>query len=241
MFITYETENDNNQIPHKLIEDCINTNKIIIRLWGIECPNLSQEYGKQAKQFVEKLTHGKVLHILSKYKDKWDGLVSYIIIGNDDGSDGLRLNEEMIKKGYAWVYDKSCNEPICNKWKKLQAEAKKNKKGLWGQLNPIPPWKWSSPPTVDKAVEILLNIISRSNKVVLKNMKEKDLSLCHHSLGRRIRNTFSFWSGNPNLLQKTWRFYSGKTNYNNAWTPDSASMVIIKATWKKLQKMKNIK
>jgi len=52
------------------------------------------------------------------------------------------LNEELVKAGYAWVYDYYCSEPICESWKNFQLRAKFDKRGLWADPNPIPPWEF---------------------------------------------------------------------------------------------------
>jgi micrococcal nuclease len=53
--------------------------------------------------------------------------------------DGINVNEELLKAGLAWHYKTYDKNPA---WAKLEEEARKNKKGLWLQPNPIPPWEW---------------------------------------------------------------------------------------------------
>jgi len=52
------------------------------------------------------------------------------------------LNKELVKAGLAWVYDRYCSEPICESWKNFQLRAKFDKRGLWADPNPIPPWEF---------------------------------------------------------------------------------------------------
>jgi endonuclease YncB( thermonuclease family) len=52
------------------------------------------------------------------------------------------INELLINKGLAWVYDYYCKKPICPEWKQLEESAKLNKIGLWVQPSPTPPWEY---------------------------------------------------------------------------------------------------
>ena len=52
----------------------------------------------------------------------------------------LCVNEQIIKNGLAWVYQRYCDTPICKDWLKLEQQARNSKIGLWSHPNPIPPW-----------------------------------------------------------------------------------------------------
>lgn len=56
--------------------------------------------------------------------------------------DGLILNEELITVGLVWVYTRYCDRPICQKWKRLEFEAREGRMGLWSEPNPISPWEF---------------------------------------------------------------------------------------------------
>ncbi|MCF8035320.1 MAG: thermonuclease family protein [Desulfobacteraceae bacterium] len=57
-------------------------------------------------------------------------------------SDGEWLNEELVRVGFAWVYDRYCRIRDCNAWGDLENQARESEIGLWQQACPIPPWKW---------------------------------------------------------------------------------------------------
>ena len=44
-----------------------------------------------------------------------------------------------MAQGYAWVYRKYSKDA---ELLELEAEAKREKRGLWADPNPIPPWEW---------------------------------------------------------------------------------------------------
>jgi endonuclease YncB( thermonuclease family) len=135
--------------------------KVRIRLYGIDCPELDQPFGKEAKTFVSNYIYMK--RVLCKECFKFDNnLLGYLYPSNHKKGKLLLkkdLIEFLLRNGLAWVYDKyyrykkeydsikpSSHHKKIDKenvyWKKLQAEAKKKKKGLWSQPNPIPPWEW---------------------------------------------------------------------------------------------------
>lgn len=82
------------------------------------------------------------------------------------------------------------------------------------------------PKTLDEAVKRLLAELSKKEKKALKETKEDDLIMLHHGFGTDIRNVFGLWDGNEELLKSC----------GGEWIhPDSASMVIIEAAWRRLQ------
>ena len=80
------------------------------------------------------------------------------------------------------------------------------------------------PRTLEEAVTETIESLSEQGKETLRNMPEEKLALCHHALGMRIRNDFGMWTYNIELLKSC-----------GYLPPDEASMVIIKAVWKKLK------
>jgi len=55
---------------------------------------------------------------------------------------GAVINGEMVKNGYAWVYEQYCRRVECRDWKAEQAQAVKTRWGLWQDPAPTPPWEW---------------------------------------------------------------------------------------------------
>ncbi len=107
-----------------------------IRLFGIDCPEPDQLYGKEAKQYLSKLIKNKKVDINEIDRDYYCRPVALIYNKN------VCVNEELIKNGLAWVYPKYCKKDFCKEWEKYQEIAKKKKLGLWSLKNPIPPWEF---------------------------------------------------------------------------------------------------
>ena len=108
-----------------------------IRLYGIDCPEKRQPFGKKAKQFTSDLVFGKVVEVEPVASDRYGRTVAFVRIEN------ITVNEELIKQGLAWVYKRYCKLPVCNdKWDGLELEARLGKRGLWRDTNHIPPWEF---------------------------------------------------------------------------------------------------
>ena len=104
-----------------------------IRLYGIDCPEKRQPFGKRAKQFTSDLVFGKVVDIEPIAIDRYGRTVAFVRVGS------VNVNEELIKEGLAWVYLRYCKLPSCVEWQSLELAAQIEKKGLWGSSGEVPP------------------------------------------------------------------------------------------------------
>ena len=110
--------------------------QVKIRLYGIDTPEKGQAFGKKAKQFTSGMVFGKVVEVQQMDTDRYGRTVALVSV------DKQLLNKELVKAGLAWVYDRYCSEPICESWRNFQLRAKIDKRGLWADSNPIPPWEF---------------------------------------------------------------------------------------------------
>jgi micrococcal nuclease len=105
-----------------------------IRLYGIDCPESHQDFGTRAKQFTSDLVYGKQVIVVQQDVDRYGRMVGIVY------AEDLCVNQEIIKNGFAWVYQRYCNVSMCKDWVKLEEQARNSKIGLWSHPNPIPPW-----------------------------------------------------------------------------------------------------
>ena len=108
--------------------------QIRIGLYGIDTPEKGQPFSQKANQFTSNLVLGKKISIQRMARDKHGGEEALIFV------DKTLVNEELVKAGLAWVYWKDCHHPICESWKNFQLRARMDKRGLWGEPDPVPPW-----------------------------------------------------------------------------------------------------
>ena len=107
-----------------------------IRLYGIDTPERGQAFGKKAKQFTSDMVFGRLVEVEPVDIDRYGRTVALVTVFQ------RLVNEELANAGFAWVYTCCCDEPICERWKVLEYEAREAKRGLWADPNAIPPWEY---------------------------------------------------------------------------------------------------
>ena len=105
-----------------------------IRMFGIDAPEKTQDYGIESKQALEKLVNGKRLEIEEKNRDRYGRTVAVVYVN------GKNVNEEMVKNGNAWWYQEYDKKDT--KMQAYQENAKKNKLGLFGKRGYVEPWNY---------------------------------------------------------------------------------------------------
>lgn len=105
-----------------------------VRLQHIDCPEKSQPFGKNAKQFASNLCYGKIVKVVSNGKtDRYKRLIAEIYM------DDICVNKELVKNGLAWHFIKYSDD---KEYAELEIYARQNKLGLWSDKEPIAPWIW---------------------------------------------------------------------------------------------------
>ena len=115
----------------------VNWKKQAVRLIGIETPEVVdprkpvQCFGQEASNKAKELLSDKQIYLendpMQGDKDKYKRLLRYIFL-----EDGTFLNKLMIKQGYAHEYTyESKPYKYQKEFRAAEAEARKNKKGLW--------------------------------------------------------------------------------------------------------------
>ena len=105
-----------------------------IRMFGIDAPEKTQDYGIESKQALEKLVSGKTLEIEEKNRDRYGRTIAVVYVN------GKNVNEEMVKNGNAWWYQEYDKKDT--KMQAYQENAKKNKLGLFGKRGYVEPWNY---------------------------------------------------------------------------------------------------
>jgi len=108
-----------------------------VRLHGIDAPELRQPYGEAAKTFTLNKTLFKEIDVRATPQgtDRYGRIVAVI----DVPGAGI-LQELLLEAGLAWVYPAFCKD--CNEWETIQEQARRQRKGLWAEKNPVEPWEW---------------------------------------------------------------------------------------------------
>lgn len=115
---TFQVRGDDNQ-THKIL------------LVGIDSPELGQEFGREAKKFLEKLILGKKVTLHFMGSDRNGNPIMEVRI---NGVKDPRI--ELLKEGLAWTTENSAPGDL----EQYRSSAQLRNKGLWQQNNPVPPW-----------------------------------------------------------------------------------------------------
>ena len=110
--------------------------KVRIRFYGIDCPEGGQAFGNKAKQFTSDMVFGKVVEVEPVDIDTYGRTVALVTVFQ------RLVNEELVSAGFAWIYTRYCDRPICERWKVLEQEAREAKRGLWADPHATPPWEF---------------------------------------------------------------------------------------------------
>ncbi len=127
-----------------------------VKLYGIDVPELDQPYGEEVKRhlsiFISKELSStsmfrRTTRIKVTKKDKnEDAELSGILIYAPCEPDffgrwtpPIDYNYKLIELGYAWYNRTDGDNP---EYQQAEQDARKVKRGLWVDNNPIPPWEW---------------------------------------------------------------------------------------------------
>ena len=112
---------------------CNGNKQLKIRLSEIDAPEKRQPFGNRSMQSLSGMCLQKKAKIKPQTKDRYGRTVARVIC------DGIDANEEQVKRGMAWVYDKYVRD---RNLYSIQDKARASKIGLWADNKPIKPWEY---------------------------------------------------------------------------------------------------
>ncbi|EHK9899045.1 thermonuclease family protein [Escherichia coli] len=105
-----------------------------IRLANIDAPEKKQAFGRWSANQLKALLAAQPVTVTYTQTDRYGRIIGHVFTTN--GTDASRF---MVQSGAAWVYERyNVDESL----PALQREAQEQKRGLWGDANPVPPWEW---------------------------------------------------------------------------------------------------
>jgi micrococcal nuclease len=105
-----------------------------IYLKDIDCPELKQPYGKQAKHVTAAFIGNRDVVVRGLKRDKQGRVSAEVLV-----QDGRNVGHELLKEGLAWWRRSASSDAGLELVEEL---ARASHKGLWADSNPVPPWKW---------------------------------------------------------------------------------------------------
>jgi endonuclease YncB( thermonuclease family) len=107
-----------------------------IHLKGIDCPELKQPYGKQAKHVTAAFVGNRDVVVRGLTRDKQGQGSAEVLL-----HDGRNVAHELLKEGLAWWQRSASSNASLERLEEL---ARAEGKGLWSEPHPVPPWKWKA-------------------------------------------------------------------------------------------------
>jgi len=110
-----------------------------VRLMGIDAPESNQAYGSRAKQSLSDLVFGRVVTVTSEAKDMYGRVLGDVTL------DGKNINLEQLRRGMAWFYRfyaKELRTEDVTAYRQAEEQARKERRGLWADASPVPPWEF---------------------------------------------------------------------------------------------------
>lgn len=110
-----------------------------VRMFAIDAPELNQAFGRQSKQSLSDLVFGKTVTVEVHGRDRYERSVGKILV------DGIDVNLEQVKRGFAWHYRNFENQQTPADraaYRDAESAARAKRLGLWSDPNPEPPWNY---------------------------------------------------------------------------------------------------
>lgn len=107
--------------------------ELVIRLWGIDAPEMDQVWGMESKVALGRLCIAESVHVDVVAVDQYKRRVCKVKM-----ADGRDLADEMVRAGAAWWASQYAPRDVVKKGLMLEAQA--GKIGLWSYPTRVPPW-----------------------------------------------------------------------------------------------------
>lgn len=184
---------------------------IAVRLDGIDCPELEQDFGQLAKEYTSAIVRGRVATIAPRDVDRYGRLVARVFVGEKD------LSLELVQAGLAWHYTEYSEDPVLAR---AELQARLSRLGIWSEARPTPPWVFRDQRAPGESA--WTGTIARTS--------QRDLLLyyggfflgcltCPATNARSIWNTSGTY-GSPSSLMSIWNpqgSYGSATNRMSPW------------------------
>jgi endonuclease YncB( thermonuclease family) len=108
---------------------------VIVRLWGIDAPEMNQRGGRASREFLRGLVYSKTCVMRRHAQDNYGRVVAELDV---DGVGSVSV--AMVRAGWAWWYRRfAWGHVALHEAEKL---ARADRRGLWQEGNPAPPWNY---------------------------------------------------------------------------------------------------
>ena len=104
-----------------------------VRLIGIDAPELRQEGGPEAQQYLAKRILNRRVKVEGETRDRYGRLLGTVYLGEEN------INLSLVREGHAWDYRAYSAGPA---YTRAERAARAARRGLWAQQNAVAPWNY---------------------------------------------------------------------------------------------------
>jgi len=99
----------------------------------IDAPELGQDSGRACREALADLVFGRTVQVVDQGKDRSGRWVARVY------ADGIDVNRQLVATGHAWHFAAASSDASLAA---VEAEARRQRLGLWSRPDPQPPWEW---------------------------------------------------------------------------------------------------
>lgn len=119
----------------------LNSNKAQhrVRLAGIDAPEKRQAFGTRAQEALASAVFRRSVVLEWHKKDRYGRLVGKVTLADRD------VGLELLAAGLGWhykAYEHEQGPADKTRYAAAEAQARRARRGLWSQPNPVPPWEF---------------------------------------------------------------------------------------------------
>lgn len=103
-----------------------------VRLADIDAPEKDQPYGDAATRSLSALVLNQRVELTTVATDIYGRTIARMRVGE------VPVNAELVRRGAAWASGYRRDAEL----RETQREARRARRGLWGEGAPTPPWAW---------------------------------------------------------------------------------------------------
>ena len=126
--------------------------QVTVRLHAIDAPELSQRFGRRAKQALSAIAYRKTARLDCESEDRYQRSVCRVWVAPEACAEAhcaktLDAGLAMLTQGMAWwarAYADEQRPAQRGQYEFAEREAKARRAGLWADRHPVPPWTWRS-------------------------------------------------------------------------------------------------
>lgn len=111
----------------------VDRREVRVRLDQIDAPEKAQAFGQRSRQSLAEMAFRQSARVVTHGTDRYGRTVGTVYV------DGRDVNAEQVRRGLAWVYPRYAHDAALYD---LQRQAQADRRGLWADADPVPPWEW---------------------------------------------------------------------------------------------------